>query len=269
MKERGLSFRGFSEEEKKNIKYVISDVDDTITKHGKLYPSILAALWRLKAARKSIYLVTGGSVGWADCYLRQWPVDGVIAESGAIMVCYSKDREIAHVINPSINQREVMQKRSSLIRETRGLTFSSDQSARDFDVAYEKSTLNEVERKVLKNKILSLGGHFAESSIHINAWFGEYNKQNSVKDFFSEFYRVSEEELLSSSLYVGDSYNDQELFGYIPMSIGVHSVEEERNKFTTLPLYITHGGSGDGFVEVADALVGDSLDAIIEEQEKE
>lgn len=255
MNEKGLPFKGFTEEEKNRIKYIISDVDDTITRNGKLFPSSLDALWRVKASKRSVYLVTGGSVGWADAYLRQWPVDGVIAESGAIMVCYSKDNEIAHIVNPIINQKKAFSKKAELMKETRGLVFSSDQTSRDFDVAYEKNKLNEVERKILKNKIISLGGHYAESSIHINAWFGEYNKKSALTDFFTKFYNIKEEELLSSSIYLGDSFNDQELFSYIPLSIGMHTVENNRSEYTALPQYITQCGSGRGFVEVINALL--------------
>ena len=56
---RGLPFIGFSDEERKNIEYVISDVDDTITKNGKLYPLVLDAMYRLKMSGRTIVLVTG------------------------------------------------------------------------------------------------------------------------------------------------------------------------------------------------------------------
>lgn len=89
----GLPFPGFTDEEKKNIEYVISDVDDTITKDGKLYPMVLDAMYRLKMSGRTIILVTGGSTGWGDGYIRQWPVDAVICESGAVMLCHDSNGE--------------------------------------------------------------------------------------------------------------------------------------------------------------------------------
>ena len=61
---RGEPFRGFSAEEKELIEYIISDVDDTITRKGKLYPEALRALWKLKTDGKMVILLTGGSAGW-------------------------------------------------------------------------------------------------------------------------------------------------------------------------------------------------------------
>ena len=43
--ERGLPFAGLTEEERSAVEIIISDVDDTITKGGKLYPNALQSLW--------------------------------------------------------------------------------------------------------------------------------------------------------------------------------------------------------------------------------
>ena len=94
---RGEPFRGFSEEEKARIEYVVSDVDDTITRKGKLYPEALRALWKLKTNGKMVILLTGGSAGWADAYIRQWPVDAVIAEGGALILAHGPDNDVLEV----------------------------------------------------------------------------------------------------------------------------------------------------------------------------
>lgn len=251
----GLPFNGFTPEEKTCITTIISDVDDTITKNGKLFPAVLDALWRLKSAGKTIFLVTGGSAGWADCYLRQWPVDAVIAESGALMICFNKKKEIVQIVNPVINVEIARKRKAELMRLTNGLPFSSDQSARIFDIAYDKSRLEDVEIKVLKNTLTALGATYAESSIHINAWFGKYDKKRGLDYFLKGPLGMTEDEILNHSIYLGDSLNDQSLFGYIPFSIGMYSVQERRDEFETLPRYITQEGSGDGVVRVVDELL--------------
>ena len=101
--ERGLLFSGLSEEEKESIEIVVSDVDDTITKNGKLYPNALQSLWKLKRMGKMIILLTGGSAGWSDVYIRQWPVDAVIAESGAVILAHGKGGSIVYKFNPMID----------------------------------------------------------------------------------------------------------------------------------------------------------------------
>ena len=59
--DRGIPFTGLTEEEREAVEIVVTDVDDTITLNGKLYPNALQSLWRLKKAGKMIVLLTGGS----------------------------------------------------------------------------------------------------------------------------------------------------------------------------------------------------------------
>ncbi len=247
---KGLPFRGFSEEERENIKYIISDVDDTITKDGKLLPHALDALYKLKASGRTIILLTGGSAGWSDTYIRQWPVDAVICESGAVFLGYSRDREITSIINPEIEQDKVLKLRRKLMEYTSAYPFSSDQFARVFDVAYDKKRMTGAEKTALRNILTFFGASYAESSIHINAWFGNYDKKSALKYFLPNVLSISEEEYLEKGIYLGDSLNDEPLFGYFPVSIGMHTVEDMRSFFKELPTYISQYGSGDGFFEV-------------------
>lgn len=251
----GFPFVGFTEEDRERIEIVVSDVDDTITRNGKLYPEVLEAMWRLKASGRTIVLVTGGSMGWADAYLRQWPVDAVIAESGAVMICHGQDGDVVHLLNPAINEEAVFQKRRALLEKTEGLPLSSDQRARVFDIAYEKGKMNDLEIKALKSTLALYGATWAESSIHINAWFGSYDKEKAVGYFFQGPLGYKSSYYLEHSLYLGDSFNDQPLFRHIPTSVGMHTVEERREEFETLPTYITKGGPGEGWCEVAKALL--------------
>ncbi len=255
MKGTGLPFPGFTDEEKKNIEYVISDVDDTITKNGKLYPLVLDAMYRLKMSGRTIILVTGGSTGWSDGYIRQWPVDAVICESGAVMLCHDSNGGISSIINPVIKKDEVMAKRHKLIEYTSPYPFSSDQCARVFDIAYDKTMMTQSEIRALRNILNLFGASSAESSIHINAWFGSYDKKSALKFFMEKCLSLSENDFLPRSIYLGDSFNDQPLFDYIPFSIGMHTVEERRDGFSVFPRFITTLSSGDGWVEVVNALV--------------
>ncbi len=247
---KGLPFCGFSEEERENIKYIISDVDDTITKDGKLLPHALDALYKLKTSGRTIILLTGGSAGWSDTYIRQWPVDAVICESGAVFLGHSKGGEITSIINPEIEQDKVLKMRRKLMEYTAAYPFSSDQFARVFDVAYDKKRMTEAEKTALRNILTLFGATYAESSIHINAWFGNYDKKSSLKYFLPNVLSISEEEYLEKGIYLGDSLNDEPLFGYFPVSVGMHTVEDMRSSFKELPTYITEYGGGDGFFEV-------------------
>src|SRR5699024_1202771 len=69
---------------------VFTDVDDTLTRDGKLAPSALTAMARLLDAGVRVIPVTGGCAGWCDHMVRAWPVTAVIGESGAFRFTHSR-----------------------------------------------------------------------------------------------------------------------------------------------------------------------------------
>ena len=235
------------------LKYVISDVDDTITKGSKLYPSALQSLYDAKDAGLGIILVTGGSAGWADAYIRQWPVDAVIAESGAVLLA-RENGKIRYFENPILSDGSFREKRRKLMSSTGALPFSSDQYARLYDVAYEVDSLTDEEREYLLSELDKLGFPYLESSIHINVLMGEYDKGGAVRDFMPELVRlgvVDENESFSTltrkAIAFGDSLNDSSLFAFFPYSIGNMNVYRKRDFFSCLPAFFVRKEGGDAF----------------------
>ena len=70
--------------EARGIRYILMDIDDTLTRKGKLLASSYSALWKLKEAGLKVIPVTGRPAGWCDLIAREWPVDGVVGENGAL-----------------------------------------------------------------------------------------------------------------------------------------------------------------------------------------
>lgn len=250
---------------KRRIKFIISDVDDTITTDGRLLPKALDALYRLKAAGKYIILVTGGSAGWSDGYIRQWPVDCVISESGALLLYRSEDNSICYETNPLIMDRvETASIRSSILKMTEEkYVFSSDQYARIYDIAYERNCLDDASLSSLLEIIRINGCKALISSIHVNVLLADYSKAGGVKAFFSRIKTVlgfSENwsDFISSSLALGDSRNDEALFKMFPHSIGNKRVFDERSSFSVLPEYYTMEYGGDSFASVAGLLCSEN-----------
>ena len=66
----------------KNVRYLFTDIDDTISTEGKITQQAYDALWRAHDAGLVIVPVTGRPAGWCDHIARMWPVDGVIGENG-------------------------------------------------------------------------------------------------------------------------------------------------------------------------------------------
>ncbi len=99
----------------RKITFLLTDVDDTITTNGKLRPAALDALYRLEKAGIRTICVTGGSAGWGDTYLRQWPVEAVLSESGAVCL-YRENGAIRHFVHPSITQEGYQERVQAMIQ---------------------------------------------------------------------------------------------------------------------------------------------------------
>ena len=69
---------------------VLTDIDDTLTLHGRLPAEAFEALERLQRAGIRVIPITGRPAGWCDMIARQWPVDGVVGENGAFYFRYDE-----------------------------------------------------------------------------------------------------------------------------------------------------------------------------------
>ena len=77
---------------KKKIRYVLADIDDTLTLKGRLPAVAFGAMERLQKAGIFMIPITGRPAGWCDHIARMWPVDGIVGENGAFYFYYD-DRE--------------------------------------------------------------------------------------------------------------------------------------------------------------------------------
>jgi hydroxymethylpyrimidine pyrophosphatase-like HAD family hydrolase len=93
------------------------------------------------------------------------------------------------------------------------------------------------------------------SSIHVNGWFGDYDKLGMTRTLMQERYGVDLEAHEAQYLYVGDSPNDAPMFGFFSNSVGVANVADFGARLTPAPAYVTKGRSGDGFVELVECLL--------------
>ena len=62
---------------------IVFDVDDTLTRAGRLEAEAYAALWALRRAGLLLMAVTGRPLGFAELMARQWPIDLAVGENGA------------------------------------------------------------------------------------------------------------------------------------------------------------------------------------------
>ena len=93
------------------------------------------------------------------------------------------------------------------------------------------------------------------SSIHVNGWFGTYDKLTTSKAMMRELFGVDLERERDAYVFSGDSPNDAPMFGFFPNGVGVANVRDFADLMPHLPRWITTARSGAGFVELARALV--------------
>jgi HAD superfamily hydrolase (TIGR01484 family) len=169
-----------SEGEAKGIRFVLMDIDDTLTESGKLLASSYSALWRLKEAGLVVVPITGRPAGWCDLIAREWPVDGVVGENGAFAFWESEGRRLQQMLSPNAvpNDAPALTKvRDRALSEVPGCRVAKDQYYRRFDLAIdfaEEEPVLPLEAGLSIKRICDEEGVRAKiSSIHVNAWIGE------------------------------------------------------------------------------------------------
>ena len=261
----------------RSIRYVFSDLDDTITSHGRLLPRTYQAICDLDSAGIKVIIVTGGPAGWCDCIARMWPVQAVVAEGGAFYMHKDfvtgrlKTREF---VAPKDREKFIASLSSiadDVVKRFAGLTLSSDQFSRLFDLAIELDSLDSLDAansagtEPLKSREHRLGEvlHYLHSqglstktsSIHINACLGHWDKLSSTQALVRELNGRELKDMLGESVFIGDSLNDDSMFGFFKHSVGVANVLNYEASLVHLPKWITPSERGDGFVEFVDRLL--------------
>ena len=105
------------------------------------------------------------------------------------------------------------------------------------------------------NCFRAAGAQAKTSSIHVNGWFGEYDKLVMTRMLFKEVFNVSLEKIKDQLIFTGDSPNDAPLFAYFPHSVGVANVKRFKKQLACEPSWITQKEGGDGFAEMVDTLL--------------
>ena len=249
------------------IRGVMTDIDDTLTRGGAIEPEALDALARLRAAGVNVIAITGRPMGWSEPFARPaphgWPVDAIVAENGAVALRANGNAlQIEYVQDQATRERNARRLREvveRIAREVPGATLARDSAGRITDIAIDHNEFMHLDAAAIE-QVVSLmrreGMTATVSSIHINGWFGSHTKLNGARWIVRRLFGRELDAELSSWAYVGDSTNDQEMFGHFPLSVGVANLLRFADQLSVWPTYLTRGERGAGFAEVADALLG-------------
>jgi HAD superfamily hydrolase (TIGR01484 family) len=244
------------------VRAVLTDIDDTLTTHGKLPAKAYAALERLHAAGIAVVPITGRPAGWCDHIARMWPVNGVVGENGAFYFRYDAaarcmDRVYSQdAATRTMNADRLWKIARDILKKFPGTAIASDQAYREIDVAIDFcEDVPPLPLETAQEIALALeaqGATAKVSSIHVNAWFGAHDKLGMSLRFLEECVEINDQETVS---YCGDSPNDAPMFGYFDLSIGVANVQPFLGLIEHPPAYITTAQGGEGFAEFADMLL--------------
>jgi hypothetical protein len=247
------------------IRGVFTDIDDTLTTDGRLTTAAYGALERLSDAGFLCVPITGRPAGWCDHIARMWPVDAVVGENGAFYFRYDAEkRRMIRRFFFSRERREADRRRLERIRErvlaeVPGSAVASDQLYREADLAIDfcedVPRLPAAAIDAIVDIFRSEGATAKISSIHVNGWFGDYDKLTMTRLLLAECFGVDLEAEKERYVFVGDSPNDEPMFAYFPHAVGVANVGELADRLETPPAYLTGGRAGSGFTEVAEALL--------------
>jgi HAD superfamily hydrolase (TIGR01484 family) len=257
-------------EEASGVRYVLMDIDDTLTHKGKLLESSYSALWKLKGAGLKVIPVTGRPAGWCDLIAREWPVDGVVGENGALAFWEEADSVVSPNRLPALkaeyhpnavkNDHPVLLKvKERAIAEFPELRLAKDQFARLFDIALDFAEEEPVLPLSTAEWVRAIaeeeGAHAKVSSIHVNIWMGDYDKLSMTERFLAKRFGWEAGPGDREVVFVGDSPNDAPMFARFPLACAVANVSRYGALVAPLPAYVASRECGDGFAEIAEVVL--------------
>jgi HAD superfamily hydrolase (TIGR01484 family) len=255
----------FPVEARRRIRVVLTDIDDTLTTDGHLRAAAYVALERLRESGLLVIPVTGRPAGWCDHIARMWPVDAVVGENGAFW--FRHDAKAHKLVKRYVideEQRTVRALRmedvaARILKEVPGCAIASDQAYREADLAIDfREDVAALPREAVAKivAIMESEGLTAKvSSIHVNGWFGGYDKLSTTRLMLREDFGIDIDRERDTLVFAGDSPNDQPMFAFFPNAVGVANVSEMADLMQDLPAWITPSAGSHGFAELAEALL--------------
>jgi hypothetical protein len=242
---------------------VLTDIDDTLTTASAITPDALQALHELHDAGLHVIAITGRPVGWSEPFARAWPVDAIVAENGSVALVHGDDGHVRKLYQQPEGERarnfvRMQAVARRILREVPGTTLARDSAGRETDIAVDHSEFAHLQPDRIDDVVAIMraeGMNATVSSIHVNGWFGAHDKLEGARWIVRELLGRDLDAEIARWCYVGDSTNDELMFGHFPNSIAVANIRRFAEQLTRTPRYVTAGERGAGFAQVARALL--------------
>ncbi|MCY4007641.1 MAG: HAD-IIB family hydrolase [Rhodobacteraceae bacterium] len=249
----------------RNVRFVLCDIDDTITTDGRLTATAYRSMEKLSEAGIAVVPITGRPAGWCDMIARLWPVHGVVGENGAFYYAYDiRLRRMRRRHHPSLDSQILRSDRfdrirERLVNEVPGAAISADQLFRIADLAVDYC---EDVKPLAPHDVQRIADIFAEegavakvSSIHVNGWFGDYDKLSMTRLFAADILDEDVSDSNPAFVFIGDSPNDSPMFEFFENSCAVANVLHFSDQLSATPRWVANSESGAGFCEIVGHLL--------------
>ena len=241
---------------------VLTDIDDTLTTGGAISPDALDALARLRASGLPVVAITGRPRGWSERFAQEWPISAIVAENGAVaLFCEGGEVRTEYAQDQATRDRNAVRLRdvaARVLRELPEARLATDSAGRVTDIAVDHGEHAHLGPEQIERVVAIMrecGMNATVSSIHINGWFGDHDKLSGARWMVRRLFGRDLDAEHERWVYVGDSTNDQTMFGHFRLSVGVANLLDFAEALTVWPAYLTQGARGAGFAEVANRLL--------------
>ena len=244
---------------------VLTDIDDTLTADGRIEDAALEALGQLNRAGVPVIAITGRPQGWSEPFAREWPLAAIVAENGAVSLRKrAKPNDglqidyVQDAFTRENNARRLREEAQRILQEVPGATLAQDSAGRVTDIAVDHSEFAHLGQAAIEQVVSIMraqGMNATVSSIHINGWFGDHTKLSGARWIVQSVLGRALDPECDRWIYVGDSTNDQLMFGHFSLSVGVANLMDFAQRLHTWPRFITRSARGRGFAEVSERLL--------------
>lgn len=241
------------------VEGVATDLDDTLTAHGTLTASSLAALEALQSKGFACVIATGRPLGWAEVLASLCPVRAVVAENGgAWAVREGRGVRLSFLDDQAVRDEGMHRSRDMARRLTERFALKPvrESALRATDVTLDVGERERVPRDVVDAAMayVRAGGlHAVASTVHLHVSYRAPDKMGGLRAALTDL-GLDARALDARWIYLGDSPNDAGPFAAMALSIGVRGVERFEGEMAAMPRYLARGAAGEALAEVSARL---------------
>jgi len=241
---------------------LVFDLDGTLLTGGVLSAEAYRALWALRDSGLKLVVCTGRPAGWGEVLARQWPVELVVTENGAVAFRAAGGR-LRRIDRLGATERKQRRERLDEIARRARQQFAEllpadDNAGRCSDVTFDIGEHQQVATDVIvaaRRWAAEAGARSHLSSVHLHLTLDADDKASGT--FYALAAALGEDCTAARERYafVGDSGNDAACFAAFSLTFGVAGVRAHLAAMSVPPRFVSRAAAGAGFVEIATRLV--------------